>query len=108
MSEDSPAPDPLEMPENLKAALVRPPNPSNTDTDKPTFGPGEQSYATADKPYMTVRNGQEVATAEEPDIQGMEDHKGEAAGPVKGGYVKADIKIGKLPTADAEDKKGGK
>ena len=94
------------MSESLKAALVRPPNTAHTET--PTLGPREQNWASEDKPYMKVRNGHEIATAEKPDIEGMGDVKGKGEGSVSGGDVKADIKPGKLPTADAEDKEGGK
>ena len=87
----------VEMSESLKAALVRPPNTAHTET--PTLGPREQNWASEDKPYMTVRNGHEIATAEKPDIEAMGHVKGKGEGSVSGGDVKADIELGKIPAA---------
>ena len=70
-------------------------------TKKPTFGPKEQDYATADKPYMTqVQHGQEVATAEKPDIAAMEDVSA-PAGPVKN--MDAGGTSGRLPKSFANN-----
>lgn len=94
-----------EMSEALKAALVRAPN-NSSKLAKPTFGPREQDCPTMDKPYMTVRDGHEIATAKEPNFEGMEDlnrGKVKAEGPVSEGNVKPDdIEPAKLPEAKGQ------